>query len=179
MKSIVYESYVFGMDIAVTELVILPVSELACYGSIASGRQMGIFIEDAIPNCVFTRMDCLEKKYPEMFTINQKLDMAYDFCQSNSNIQDFGNGQFFVHIEDLIGSKNIQKFVEYKQILNKWKRLDQLPVTTNLSNTISKDMKKRGFKFVGSTTIYAHIQAIGIVNDHLITCYRYKEVQIP
>ena len=52
-----------------------------------------------------------------------------------------------------------------------------MPVTTGLSDTISKDMKKRGFKFVGSTTIYAHIQAIGLVNDHLVSCFRYKQLK--
>jgi DNA-3-methyladenine glycosylase I len=58
--------------------------------------------------------------------------------------------------------------------VNKWKTTSQVPPTSAESDTISKDMKKRGFKFVGSTIIYAHMQATGMVNDHLTTCFRYK-----
>jgi len=67
-------------------------------------------------------------------------------------------------------------FVNYTPIHNTWKTMDEVPVTTALSDTISKDLKKRGFKFVGSTTIYAHIQAIGLVNDHIVSCFRYKQL---
>ena len=77
-------------------------------------------LTEIIPKCVFTRMECLEKKYPESFTIKEKLDMAYDFCQTHSDTQDFGNGQFFVHIEDLIGAENLQKLSEYKNIKGIW-----------------------------------------------------------
>ena len=68
-------------------------------------------------------------------------------------------------------------FVYNKPIHNNWKKEGDIPVTTSLSDTISKDMKKRGFKFVGSTTIYAHIQAIGLVNDHLVSCFRYNQLK--
>ena len=54
--------------------------------------------------------------------------------------------------------------------------MKELPATSELSNIISKDLKKRGFKFVGSTVIYAHMQATGMVNDHVTDCFRYKEV---
>ncbi|MBN2441359.1 MAG: DNA-3-methyladenine glycosylase I [Spirochaetales bacterium] len=67
-------------------------------------------------------------------------------------------------------------FVNYKPVHNQWKKQNELPVTTELSDKISKDLKKRGFKFVGSTTIYAHIQAIGLVNDHLISCFRHARL---
>jgi hypothetical protein len=77
-------------------------------------------VEDTIPKCVFTRMDCLEKKYPSIFTINQKLDMAYDFCQKNSDTKDFGNGAFFTHIQDLLGSENLKNLVEYKDVKGIW-----------------------------------------------------------
>ena len=70
----------------------------------------------------------------------------------------------------------IWSFVDNKVIHNKWKKMGDVPVTTELSDTISKDLKKRGFKFVGSTTIYAHIQAIGLVNDHLTSCFRYAQL---
>ncbi len=74
-------------------------------------------------------------------------------------------------------NKYIWSFVNGKPIQNKFKSLKQLPARTELSDLISKDLKKRGFKFVGTTIIYAHMQATGMVNDHIIECFRYKEVQ--
>ena len=67
-------------------------------------------------------------------------------------------------------------FVDGKPIVNKWKRMDQIPATTPVSDAISKEMKRIGFKFVGSTIIYAHMQATGMVNDHLVSCFRHKQV---
>ena len=67
-----------------------------------------------------------------------------------------------------------QIFIDGKPIVNKWKITSQVPAISAASDTISKDMKKRGFKFVGSTIVYAHMQATGMVNDHLTTCFRYK-----
>ncbi len=58
---------------------------------------------------------------------------------------------------------------------NRWRNQDQVPATSPISDALSKDLKKRGFKFVGSTIIYAHMQATGMVNDHIVGCYRYKE----
>jgi len=74
--------------------------------------------------------------------------------------------------------KYIWGFVDYKPVINKFKSLKELPARTELSDLISKDLKKQGFNFVGSTIIYAHLQATGIINDHLITCFRYKEVNL-
>lgn len=65
-------------------------------------------------------------------------------------------------------------FVDGKPIQNRWKTLREVPATTPLSDTISKDLKKRGFNFVGSTIVYAHMQATGMVNDHTVDCFRYK-----
>lgn len=77
-------------------------------------------------------------------------------------------GTFSGYIWSFIGGKTIQNAViNYKEA----------PATTALSDKISKDLKKRGFKFVGSTVIYAHMQATGMVNDHEVTCFRYQEVQ--
>ena len=67
----------------------------------------------------------------------------------------------------------IWSFVKGKPILNKWKSLKDVPATTTESDALSKDMIKRGFKFVGSTVIYAHMQACGLVNDHLVECWRH------
>ena len=88
------------------------------------------------------------------------------------------NAQNFMKIQEEFGSfsKYIWKFTNGKPIKNAWKTLKELPATTALSDTISKDLKKRGFKFVGSTVVYAHMQATGMVNDHITTCFRYNEV---
>ncbi len=73
--------------------------------------------------------------------------------------------------------KYIWGFVEDTPIQNKWKDLSEIPAKTALSDTIAQDLKKRGFQFLGSTTLYAHMQATGMVNDHITSCFRYKEVQ--
>jgi DNA-3-methyladenine glycosylase I len=88
------------------------------------------------------------------------------------------NAQAFIKIQQEFGSfsKYIWKFVNEKPIKNKWKNTDEVPANTALSDLISADLKKRGFKFVGSTVIYAHMQATGMVNDHTVDCFRYHEV---
>lgn len=67
-------------------------------------------------------------------------------------------------------------FTDGKVIVNQWENLSDLPAKTKLSELISKDLKKRGFKFLGPTTVYAHLQACGIINDHQTNCFRYKEL---
>ena len=69
----------------------------------------------------------------------------------------------------------IWSFVDGKPIVNKWKDSSQIPATSDVSDTISKDLKQRGFNFVGSTIMYAHMQATGMVNDHLMSCFRYRQ----
>jgi DNA-3-methyladenine glycosylase I len=88
------------------------------------------------------------------------------------------NARAFIKIQEEFGSfdKYSWRFVDGKQKVNKLKTPDQMPVTTRESDAFSKDLKQRGFKFVGSTIIYAHMQAVGMVNDHLVSCFRYKEV---
>lgn len=73
-------------------------------------------------------------------------------------------------------SNYMWKFVGDRAIQNSRKKLGNIPATTELSETISKDMKKRGFRFVGPTTIYALMQGVGMVNDHLVNCFRHKEL---
>ncbi|MEM9856106.1 MAG: DNA-3-methyladenine glycosylase I [Bacteroidota bacterium] len=89
------------------------------------------------------------------------------------------NAQRFLEIqEEFNGFDNyIWRFVDDKPIVNEWKGMSEVPATTRESDTLSKDLKKRGFKFVGSTIIYAYMQACGLVNDHTIDCFRYKELQ--
>ncbi|MFX0033866.1 MAG: DNA-3-methyladenine glycosylase I [Candidatus Hermodarchaeota archaeon] len=89
------------------------------------------------------------------------------------------NAQAFLGIQKEFGSFDdyLWNFVNNRSINNLWKNLDELPSHTELSDIISKDLKKKGFKFVGSTIIYAFMQAIGLVNDHLVNCFRYKEIK--
>ena len=88
------------------------------------------------------------------------------------------NAKAFMEIQKEFGSfsKYIWGFVDGKPIKNKLENHKNAPATTPLSDAISKDLKQRGFKFVGSTVIYAHMQATGMVNDHVTECFRYHEV---
>lgn len=89
------------------------------------------------------------------------------------------NAQAFMKVQDEFGSfsKYIWDFVNGKPIDKSYDKMEKIPATTELSDIISKDLKKRGFKFVGSTVIYAHMQATGMVNDHVTSCFRYEEVK--
>jgi len=88
------------------------------------------------------------------------------------------NALSFIKIQEEFGSFSayIWGFIAGKPIKNAVHNYKKAPANTELSDTISKDLKKRGFKFVGSTVVYAHMQATGMVNDHEINCYRYDEV---
>jgi DNA-3-methyladenine glycosylase I len=88
------------------------------------------------------------------------------------------NAQAFLEIQIEFGSFSsyIWDFVDGQPIKNKITNYKDGPANTALSDTISKDLKKRGFKFVGSTVVYAHMQATGMINDHEVTCFRYDEV---
>jgi len=89
------------------------------------------------------------------------------------------NAKYFIAIQKEHGSFSdyIWGFVNHKTIQNKWKTLADIPASTELSEIISKDLKKKGFKFVGSTIVYAFMQATGMVNDHTTSCFRFKEVK--
>ena len=89
------------------------------------------------------------------------------------------NAQAFLRVQDQWGSfsEYIWSFVEGRPIQNSWRQLSEIPATTPLAETISKDLKTRGFRFVGPTIVYAHMQATGMVNDHLVTCFRYPEIR--
>jgi DNA-3-methyladenine glycosylase I len=88
------------------------------------------------------------------------------------------NAQRFLAVQEEFGSfdKYIWRFVGGKPIQNRLESMKHLPATSKESDALSKDLKQRGFKFVGSTIVYAHMQAIGMVNDHLVTCFRHKPV---
>jgi DNA-3-methyladenine glycosylase I len=86
-----------------------------------------------------------------------------------------GNARAFLTIQEEFGSFDayIWRFVGGRPIVNRWKRDDQIPATSRESDALSADLKSRGFKFMGSTIVYAHMQATGLVNDHVVTCFRH------
>ena len=88
------------------------------------------------------------------------------------------NANCYVQILDEFGSFDsyIWQFVNGKPIAGGWENINQVPASTEISDAMSKDLKKRGFNFVGSTICYAFMQACGLVNDHLISCFRYSKV---
>jgi DNA-3-methyladenine glycosylase I len=89
------------------------------------------------------------------------------------------NAKAFLDVQKEFGSfdRYIWQFVGGKPRVNAWKALNRLPSHTVESDAMSKDLKKRGFTFVGSTICYAFMQAVGMVNDHFVTCFRYRQVQ--
>ncbi len=88
------------------------------------------------------------------------------------------NARRFLEVQEEFGSFDayIWRFVDGKPVKHEFKTLKQIPATTKESDALSKDLKQRGFKFVGSTIVYAHMQATGMVNDHIVDCFRYDEV---
>ncbi len=89
------------------------------------------------------------------------------------------NARAFLAIQDEFGSFDAYcwRFVDGRPRLNRWRAMRDIPPTSGESDAFSKDLKGRGFSFVGSTIIYAHMQAVGMVNDHLVGCFRYRETQ--
>lgn len=88
------------------------------------------------------------------------------------------NARRFLEVQEAFGSFSdyIWDFVDGEPAVNRWKSVDQLPATSPISDALSRDLKQRGFKFVGSTIMYAHMQATGLVNDHVVSCFRHDEV---
>src|SRR5207248_5085485 len=88
------------------------------------------------------------------------------------------NARSFLEVRDQYGSFDtyIWQFVDGKPIQNSWKSLQEIPATTKESDAMSKELKKRGFTFVGSTICYAFMQAVGMVNDHTVDCFRFAEL---
>ena len=87
------------------------------------------------------------------------------------------NARAFIDIQNEYGSFDsyIWRFTDGKPIVNRWQSLQDIPASTELSDTLSKELKKRGFRFVGSTICYAFMQATGMVNDHTVDCFRYRQ----
>lgn len=89
------------------------------------------------------------------------------------------NAKAFLAVREEFGTFDSYcwRFVDGRSRLNRWKAMRQIPATSRESDAFSKDLKSRGFRFVGSTIIYAHMQAVGMVNDHLVDCFRYREIR--
>jgi DNA-3-methyladenine glycosylase I len=85
------------------------------------------------------------------------------------------NARAFLKVQAEFGSFSdyIWRFVDGRPVQNRWRRQSEVPATSNASDALSKDLKSRGFRFVGSTIVYAHMQATGLVNDHLVSCFRH------
>jgi DNA-3-methyladenine glycosylase I len=88
-----------------------------------------------------------------------------------------GNARAFLEVQARHGSFSewLWGFVDGRPVVNRWRTMREVPATTPLSDQVSKELKARGFRFVGSTIVYAHLQATGVVNDHLVSCYRHAE----
>jgi len=86
------------------------------------------------------------------------------------------NAQIFINIQKEFGSfdRYLWNFVNYQPIMNRWQKMTDVPVSTKESDALSADLKKRGMKFVGSTIMYAYMQAVGLVNDHVVDCWRHN-----
>ncbi len=89
------------------------------------------------------------------------------------------NARAFLKIQEEFGTFDcyLWQFVRNSPIHNRWKKLQEIPARTKESDALSRDLKKRGFKFVGSTICYAFMQAVGMVNDHVVDCFRYREIK--
>jgi DNA-3-methyladenine glycosylase I len=89
------------------------------------------------------------------------------------------NAKAFLAVQEEFGSFDQYQwqFVDGRPLQNRWRSLKEIPARTAQSDAFSKDLKERGFSFVGSTIMYAHMQAVGMVNDHLVTCFRHREVR--
>lgn len=87
------------------------------------------------------------------------------------------NARAFLEVQAEFGTFDayVWKFVDGAPKQNRWRSMKQVPATSDESDALSRDLKSRGFKFVGSTIIYAHMQAVGMVNDHMVDCFRHKE----
>lgn len=89
------------------------------------------------------------------------------------------NAQHFLQIQKDWGSFDsyLWSFTENKVIHNNWKNMQEVPARSELSDKVSADLKKRGFSFIGTTIMYAHLQAVGVINDHIVSCFRHENLQ--
>jgi len=137
---------------------------------------------------ILAKRDNFSKAFDDF---DYKKIVQYDEKKIESLLQDAGiirnklkikaaisNARAFLKVQEEFGSfdRYIWSFTDGKTMVNHWRTMEEVPATSKESDAMSKDLKKRGFKFVGSTICYAFMQAAGMINDHLVTCFRYKEV---
>lgn len=132
-------------------------------------------------------------RYREVFErFDPKLVAAFDERRIQQLLQDpgivrnrakvhsaVGNAQAFLEIREEFGtfSRYLWEFVEGKPIVNRHKRMSDVPAATEISQRLSRDLKRRGMRFVGPTIMYAFMQSVGMVNDHLVGCFRHREIE--
>lgn len=133
-------------------------------------------------SCVIKKEEAIRKTFKDLrpekvlLMTQEEIDKAYENKEIIRNKRKidaiFTNAKAFLKIEEEFGSfyNYIWKFTDAKTIDHKLEKLEDMPANNELSDLISKDLKKRGFKFVGSTIIYSYLQSIGVINDHLISC---------
>jgi len=118
------------------------------------------------------KVACFDQQKVEELMLNSGIIRNRQKIEASIN-----NAKLFLEVVEEFGSFDsyIWKFVDHQPIINKWEKLSELPAKTELSDVISTDLKRGGFKFVGSTIVYAHMQATGMVNDHLVHCFCHPE----
>lgn len=91
------------------------------------------------------------------------------------------NAARFLEVQGEFGSfdRYLWRFVDHEPVRNRWHTLDEIPARTPLSEEVSEDLRRRGFTFLGPTVVYSHLQAVGLVNDHLVSCFRYRQLSLP
>ncbi|MEW5785866.1 MAG: DNA-3-methyladenine glycosylase I [Bacillota bacterium] len=122
---------------------------------------------------------------------NPETVAAYDTGMIEEMLQDKGlirnrrkieasvnNAHCFLEIQERCGSfsEYLWRFVEGKPVIGAWRELSAIPASTDLSDRVSRDLKQRGFQFMGPIIVYSHLQATGLVNDHLVSCFRFREL---
>jgi DNA-3-methyladenine glycosylase I len=132
------------------------------------------------------------ENYRRVFAHFNPRDVAlFDAAKKQALLQDTGivrnrkkieaaiqNAQSYLQVQEEFGSFDdyIWRFVDGAPVINEWRSLAEIPAYTPVSEAMSKDLKKRGFKFVGPTICYAFMQAVGMVNDHVVSCFRHREL---
>lgn len=126
----------------------------------------------------FDQFDYLKIAKYQQRKVDQLMDNPGIIRNRSKILAAISNARAFIKVQEEFGSfsRYIWSFVDNKPIQNAWKDHQEIPAITELSTILSKDLKKRGFKFVGPTVVYAHMQATGMVNDHIVECFRHKEV---
>ncbi len=130
---------------------------------------------EAFDDFEFEKIACYDETKIQALLTNEKIIRNQLKIRATIN-----NARKFLQVREEFGSfdRYIWQFVDHQTIQNRFTELGQLPASTSESDAMSKDLKKRGFKFVGSTICYAYMQAAGMVNDHLTYCFRYRELNL-